>query len=333
MARLVSSIFLAGALGISLAACGGDGGKGGAGADGASESLTIAVIPKGTTHEFWKAIHAGAVEAGTELGVEIEWKGPTKEDDRAAQIRVVEDFITKHVDGIVLAPLDDKALAGVVREAKGEGIPVIIIDSGLKSDDFESFVATDNYKGGEVGARRLGELLGGKGRAIMLRYQEGSASTMKREAGFLDCMKREFPEVEIVSSNQRGGATTEESYQASENLLIRSGQIEGIFCPNESTTFGMLRALQDAGLAGKVTFVGFDSSTKLIEALAAGEINGLVLQNPHRMGKLGVATVVAHLRGESIDKRVDTGVSLATKENMDTPEIKALLAPDLSALK
>ncbi|MEI6210901.1 MAG: substrate-binding domain-containing protein [bacterium] len=296
--------------------------------------LTIAVIPKGTTHEFWKSIHAGAIQAEQELGVKIIWKGPLKEDDREAQIRVVENFINTKVSGIVLAPLDDTALRAPVAAATKSGIPVVIIDSGLKSEDFASFVATDNYKGGFLGGEHLAKLLNGKGKVILLRYQEGSASTMEREKGFLDAIAKS-PEIKVVSANQYGGATKDSAYKASENLLnpLKAKDhltVDGIFCPNESTTFGMLRALQNAGLAGKVSFVGFDSSEKLVEALKKGEINGLILQNPVKMGYLGVKTLVAHLRGEQIEKRVDTGVGLVTRENMEQPEIKELLSPDLN---
>jgi ribose transport system substrate-binding protein len=293
----------------------------------------IAVIPKGTTHEFWKSIHAGAVRAARELNVKIIWKGPLKEDDREQQIKVVENFISKRVTGIVLAPLDDVALRGPVRAAMRAGIPVVIIDSGLKSDDYVSFVATDNYRGGSMAGEYLASRLNGRGKVVMLRYQEGSASTMERERGFLDAIAK-FPGIQLVSANQYGGATTESAYKASENLLnpLKQGgklTIDGIFCPNESTTFGMLRALQDGGLAGTVTFVGFDSSEKLVEALRRGAIHGLILQNPMKMGYLGVQTLVAHLRGETVEKRIDTGVTLVTPENMDAPEIKELLAPDL----
>lgn len=292
--------------------------------------LSIAVIPKGTTHEFWKSIHAGAVKAANELGLEIIWKGPTKEDDRSQQIMVVEDFISKRVDGIVLAPLDDRALVMPVQEAVDENIPVVIIDSGLEGEGYVSFVATDNYKGGVLGAKRLGEILNGKGKVLLLRYQEGSASTEKREKGFIDTMEKDFPAIELVSTNRYGGATTESAYQESENLLNRFPELAGIFCPNESTTFGMLRALQVSGKAGKIKFVGFDSSEKLVQALREGEIHGLVLQNPFRMGEVGVKTVLLHIRGEKVKKRINTGVHLATKENMDDPSIKALLTPDLS---
>ena len=303
------------------------------GADEKKPELTIAVIPKGTTHEFWKSIHAGAIKAERELGVKTIWKGPLKEDDREAQIRVVENFINTKVSGIVLAPLDDTALRAPVTASGKAGIPVVIIDSGLKSEDYVSFVATDNHKGGFMAGEHLAKLLNGKGRVVMLRYQEGSASTMEREKGFLDAMAKS-PDIKVVSSSQHAGATTETAYKASENLLnpLKEGgklTVNGIFCPNESSTFGMLRALQDGKLAGAVQFVGFDSSEKLVEALKKGEIKGLIMQNPMRMGYLGVKTMVAHLRGEKVEKRVDTGVTLVTQENMEQPEIKELLMPDL----
>ncbi|GAB4366479.1 MAG: substrate-binding domain-containing protein [Calditrichia bacterium] len=300
-----------------------------------SGQLSIAVIPKGTTHEFWKSIHAGAVKAGRELGVEIIWKGPLKEDDREAQISVVENFITRRVSAIVLAPLDDTALQMPVREAMRSGIPVVIIDSGLKGEDYISFVVTDNKLGGRLAGEKMGELLGGRGKAILLRYQEGSASTHLREEGFLEAISQ-FPDIEVVSANQYAGPTTETAYRASENVLApfktAEGKlmVDGIFCPNESSTFGMLRALQDANLAGKVRFIGFDSSPKLVEALERGEIDALVLQNPFKMGYLGVKTAVAYLRGENIEKFIDTGVTLVTRENMHQPEIYQLLLPDLS---
>jgi ribose transport system substrate-binding protein len=296
------------------------------------DRLEIAVIPKGTTHEFWKSIHAGALDAAKETGVTVHWKGPPKEDDRAQQQKVVEDFISRKVDGIVLAPLDDVALAPVVKEASQAGIPVVVIDSDLRGTDHLSFIATDNRKGGALGAERLGKLLGGKGRVIMLRHQEGHASTKNREEGFLEAMKASFPGIEIVSSDQYGGPTSNSSQAKAEHLLTRfKDGVDGIFCSNESSTFGMLLALQSAGLAGKIRFVGFDSSEKLVAGLAAGHVDGLVVQNPRKMGYLGVKAIVSHLRKEPVEKRVDTGVLVATRENMAEPDVKKLLSPDLPA--
>jgi len=303
----------------------------------AADKLTIAVIPKGTTHEFWKSVHAGAVKASRELNVEIIWKGPLKEDDRESQIATVEDFITRGVSGIVLAPLDDTALRGSVHQAvsSNPSIPVVIFDSGLKSDEYASFVATDNFKGGQMAGDYLAKLLDNKGKVVMLRYAEGSASTHQREEGFLDAIKK-HPDIQAVSSNQYGGATTESAFQASENMLapLKSGDqssltIDGIFCCNESTTFGMLRALQNGKFAGKVKFVGFDSSAKLVQAMDAGELHGLILQNPFNMGYLGVKTLVDKINGKDVPKRIDTGATLVTKDNMNEPEIKSLLTPDL----
>lgn len=311
------------ALAAALFACGGSNESG-------DQKLSIAVIPMGTTHEYWKSIHAGAAKAAAELNVEIVWKGPQKEDDRAQQIAVVEDMIARRVGGIVLAPLDRTGLRQAVAEARQAGIPTVVVDSGLEGDDFVSFVATDNYRGGVVGAQRLAEVLGGKGRIILLRVMVGVESARDREQGFLDEIAK-HPGIEILSDNQYGGITTETAYQAGENLLNRFPEVEGIFCPNESTTFGMLRALTDAGKAGKVKFVGFDSSEKLIQGLQEGHLQGLVLQDPFRMGELAVQTIVGHLRdpAKQIEKRIDTGVHVATPENMNDPEIQALLRPPI----
>lgn len=296
--------------------------------------LTIAVIPKGTTHEFWKSVHAGAIKAARELNVNILWKGPLREDSRDEQIKIVEDMINRKVNAIVLAPLDDMALRLPVASAKKSKIPVVIFDSGLKSKDYVSFVATNNFNGGKMAGMYLCKtLLKGKGRVAMLRYAEGSASTAERERGFLEAAKS-FPGIKIVSDNQYGGATTETAYKASENLLAPLKKndkltIDGIFCPNESTTFGMLRALQDGGYAGKVKFVGFDSSEKLVAAMQKNELHGLILQNPMMMGYLGVKTAVQAVQGKKVQPAVSTGETLVTRDNMNTPAIKQLLQPDL----
>jgi ribose transport system substrate-binding protein len=312
--------------------------KEGAGNDSASgagkgKPLTIAVVPKGTTHDFWRAVHAGAVQASRELSasgdsVRVIWKGPLREDDREQQVQVVEGFVSQGVNGIVLAPLDNRALVRPVEEAKGAGVPTVIIDSGLESEAMESYISTDNRKGGELAADRLGTLLGGKGNVLVMRYAEGSASTTERENGFLDRVKSRYPGLKVVSSDQYSGATRETAKRASENLLNRFGaDLQGVFVPNESGTIGMLLALQDMGKAGKVRFVGFDASQVLLDAMRAGQLDGIAVQNPMRMGYLGVKTMVAHLRGQPVEKRIDTGVTMVTPENLDTPDIKELVNP------
>jgi ribose transport system substrate-binding protein len=302
----------------------------------AAPAYTIAVIPKGTTHEFWKAINAGAVKAQQELNsqgnkVEIIWKGPLREDDREQQLQVVENFTTRHVSAIVLAPLDSQALVRPVHRAIQAKVPVVIMDSDLKSDEYVSFVATDNYKGGRLAGDEMGRLLGGKGNVILLRYAVGSASTEAREAGFLDALKEHYPNIRIISSDQHAGATRELAYQASQNLLNRfSREVQGVFCPCEPPTIAMTKALRDIGLAGgKVKMIGFDSGSQSVLDLKNGDVQALVVQNPLAMGYLGVITAVKHLKGEKVEKRIDTGVSLITRENMDQPAMKELLYPPI----
>jgi ribose transport system substrate-binding protein len=296
---------------------------------------TIAVIPKGTSHSFWQSIHAGAEKAAQELGVEIIWRGPLREDERSAQIAEVEGFISRRVDGIVLAPLDDTALATPVADATRAGIPVVIIDSALKGTDFVSFVATDNYASGRLAGEGMARLLPNGGKIVVLRYAEGSASTSERESGFLDAVAQ-HKNLEVVSANQYGGADVEGAYKKSEVLLSRfkkpdgSPDVAGVFCPNESTSLAMLRVLEDSRWAGKLRFIGFDTSDTLEKGLRDGHIDGLVLQDPVKMGYLGVKTMVAHLAGQPIEKRIDTGVRLVTRADMDTPEVLELLRPDLS---
>jgi len=293
--------------------------------------LKIAVIPKATNHEYWKAIHAGALKAQRELpGVQIIWKGPPREDDRNGQIDTVESFISAGVSGIVLAPLDETALVRPVQHAMQAGIPVVIVDSGLKAEagkDYVSYVATDNHDGGRKAARRMAEILGGRGKVLVLRYQVGSASTSQREEGFLAEMGEKFPDIQIVSGDQYAGATTDEAYRKAENLLARYPRLDGIFGACEPLLFGVQRALHEAGREDRVQLVGFDRSEKLTTAMRQGHVQGLVLQDPINMGYLAVKTLVGHLRGEKVPARIDTGSLLATPDNMNDPAVAELLSP------
>ncbi|HMF98376.1 MAG TPA: substrate-binding domain-containing protein [Vicinamibacterales bacterium] len=305
-----------------------------AGKPGDPAALTIAVIPKGTSHAFWQSIHAGAAKAATELGVSIVWRGPLREDERESQISEVERFVTSGVSGIVLAPLDEVALAQPVADAKRNDIPVVVIDSGLKGGDYVSFVATDNRLAGRLGGEHLASQLHDKGRVVLLRYAEGSDSTLQREAGFLEAIAAR-PGLQMVSANQYGGADVEGAYRKSEALLSGlkradgSLDVDGIFTPNESTTLAMMRVLADNGWSGKVKFVGFDASDALLKGMRDGHLDAVVVQDPMKMGYLGVKTIVAHIRGEKVPARIDTGVRLVSRDHMDDPDVQELLHPDL----
>lgn len=313
---------------ILFSQCGGSSSQQQSGED--KKILQIAVIPKGSTHTHWKSVRAGAEKAGQELGVEVIWQGPQKEDDRQMQIQVVQNFISRGVDGVVLAPLDDRALVPPVKSAVSRNIPVVIFDSRLTGNDFAAYVATDNYAGGKLCAKRLAEELGGKGKVIMLRYSEGSAATAEREKGFLDGMKEYAPQATFLSENQYAGATIEKAFQSSQNLLNQyGGEVQGIFASNESATQGMLRALEQKGLTGKVKFVGFDVNQTLHNAIKDGKLQGVAVQDPVKMGYEGVKTMVAIINKQPYEKTVDTGVKMVTKANLTEADVQKLLEPHL----
>ncbi len=299
----------------------------------AAATLDIAVIPKGTSHEFWKSVHAGAVQAQQELKekgtrVNIIWKGPLREDDRDQQIQVVENFVARRVSGIVLAPLDSSALIAPVENAMRSHVPVVIVDSGLKSDQIVSYISTDNFKGGQLGAAHLARLLNDRGNVILVRYQVGSASTEEREAGFLEEIKN-HKDIKVISSDQYAGATRDSAYQTAQNLMNRYGKdVQGMFAPCEPVTIGVLMALKDIGKAGgAIQLVGFDSGTQSVDGLKNGDVQGLVVQNPLKMGYLGVMTIIDQIQKKKVPKRIDTGVRVATRENMNDPEIHELIYP------
>ena len=333
---------LAALLAVTLAGCGGHNDSGtGAGAGGGAtpnatggggKALQIAVIPKGTSHEYWKSIHAGANKAAQELTtqgtpVNVIWKGTESENDRDGQINIVESFVTQHVAGIVLAPQDKQGLVASVHDAASRKIPVVVIDSALNGSDYVSFCATNNEKGGQLAGQRLGQLLNGKGRIIVLPYAQGSASTEDREKGFAEAIAK-FPGITVLSNNQYGGPTSDTAYEKAHDLLLRYGsQVDGIFASNESNTRGMLKALQSAQLLGKVKFVGFDAADDLIQALKASQLQGLVVQNPFKMGYLSVKTAVDAAQGKSVQKTVDTGVALVTPETITQPDLQEYLKP------
>ena len=287
----------------------------------------VAVIPKGTTHSFWNSVLAGAQKAAKEHDVEILWAGPDREGDREKQIQIVEDFIVKKVAGIVLAPTDAGALVPVVERAAAAGIPVVIIDSDIETNKRVSFVATDNYAGGALAAKHMAKLLGGKGKVAVIKYMAGSASTTARENGFVETMKKGFPEIEMVE-DRYGMDTVETALSAAEDVLTRHKELNGVFASNESTSRGALRALESQGRADGVKLIGFDAADALLKGLEAGRIDALVVQNPQAMGYHGVSGAIAAIKGESVRARIDTGVALVTKDSLNSPEIRALIGSE-----
>ncbi len=287
-----------------------------------------AVIPKGQAHIFWQTVHAGAAAAAQEAGVDIEWNGPADETELTRQISIVDDFINRRVDGIELAPADQDALLPAIHRAQKAGIPLSVIDSGVNTEDYVSFVATDNYGGGVLAARRLAQILGKRGSVAVIGVLPGAASTIAREKGFRETLEKEFPEVKLVAF-QYGMSDRARSLAVTEDILAAHPQLDGIFASNESSTIGADQAIKARGLGGKIKFVGFDSSPSLIDDLRAGIIDSLVLQDPFQIGYQGLKALLDHQAGHTPSKRIDLPPTLVTRQNLETPRIQHLLNADI----
>ena len=296
---------------------------------GGSGLPVVGVVPKGTNHVFWQSVHAGAIKAGEEFGLEILWNAPQLEIDSARQIAIVENLITRRVDGIVLAPVGEDALVTVVERAAASGIPVAIFDSAINTDQIITFVVTDNYQGGVMAAERMGEILDGKGKVGVIGFMPGSASTMKREAGFVETVAEKFPGIEIVGGVRFNMADRAKALAEAENLLTAHPDLAGFFADNESSVDGTVQAVKQRGLGGKVKIVGFDASETLVADMRAGVIDSIVVQDPFKMGYESTRQMALHLDGAETVRHIDSGAYLLLPENVDTPEMKAVVFPDL----
>jgi ribose transport system substrate-binding protein len=287
----------------------------------------VGVVPKGASHLFWQTVHAGAIKAGQEFGFEIEWNAPAREVDTARQIEIVESMVNRRLAGIVLAPVDKKALVHIVERAAREGVPVSIFDSAIDTDRYISYVATNNEEGGRMAAGRMAEILGGKGKVGVIGFMPGSASTMEREFGFDDEIKAKYPGIKVVGV-QFGMSDRAKSMAVTENLLAAHPDLAGVFADNESSSAGAVQALKSRG-AKHVKLVAFDTSEQLLADMKAGWIDSFVVQNPFKMGYESTRAVGLHLRGEAPPRVVDSGAALIRSEDAGKPEVQHLLFPDI----
>jgi ribose transport system substrate-binding protein len=292
-----------------------------------SRKKEIAVVPMGRAHMFWQSVHAGAVAAGREAGVDILWNGPATETDYTVQIQIVDSMISRRVDAVVLAPIDRTAMVGVVERAADRGIPVVLFDSGLDSDKFVSRVATDNYGAGRLAAGRMAEILNGKGTVAIVAAQPGATSSTAREQGFEDAIKEKHPGIQVVDKRY-GMADFAKSLAVAENMLTAHPELNGMFASNETSSVGAARALE--GRPGnKVKLVAFDWSPTLLDGLKSGLVDSLVVQHPFKMGYEAVMAAVKKLKGQPVVKINDLAPRLITLQNLNDRDVQAQINPDL----
>ncbi len=286
----------------------------------------VGVIPQGRSHLFWQSIHAGAVAAARQSGVEILWNAPTSETDYSGQIQVMEAMINRRVDAIAVSPIDKQIMVGVVERAAREGIPVIIYDTGIDTERIVCRVGTDNYAGGQLAAERMGQILNGRGEVLVVKCMPGSGSTLLREQGFEDTLTRKYPGMRIVDW-RFGMSDFAKSLAVAENMLTAHPDADGMFASNETGSVGAAQALK--GRRSKVRLVGFDWSPTLLEDLKSGVIDSLVVQHPFRMGYEAVIAAVRKLRGETPPRLNNLPARLITRENLSDPDVQQQLNPDL----
>jgi len=287
---------------------------------------TVGVVPKGTAHIFWESVRAGAEAAGKELGANIIWNGPAVETDIEGQKRILEDLLTRKVDALVVAACDADALTGTLRDAQAKGIPVVTIDSGINDKELPvTYVATDNVAGAERGGKELAKLIGDQGKVGLMPFIQGAGSSDERQKGFEQEIAR-HPKIKIAIT-LFSQSDPEKGKAAAEDMLTRFPDLDGIFAANEPGGTATARLLEERGLAGKVKLVAFDASDPEIEGLRKGTIQALIVQNPFRMGHDGVTATIKHLKGETVPPRIDTGVTVVTKDNIDDPEVQKILHP------
>lgn len=283
----------------------------------------ILVSPKGLVHSFWVTVKAGADSAGREFGVDVIWKGPAQETDIAGQIAIIEDYVNKGIDAIVLAACDAQGLIPVLEKAQQKKIPIITIDSGVDSDLPVSFIATDNILAAQKAAQKLAELIGGSGKVACIPFVPGAATSTWREQGFVAEIKK-YPGIELLPIRYSQSEVAV-GMAVTEDILTAHPDIKGIFAANEAGTIGVIQALKTKNKIGQVKVVGFDAAPNEVKALESGEIDALIVQNPFKMGYEGVKAATMTLNKESVLTRIDTGVYVVTRENLHQPEIQRLL--------
>jgi ribose transport system substrate-binding protein len=315
-------------LALGLAACGSDDGEttGGAsagGGGGGGEQPYIAIVSKGFQHQFWQAVKQGAEEEAKAEGARITFEGPPTEQDIEQQVTMLTNAIQKKPAAIGFAALDSKASAPLMDQAKSQKIPVIAFDSGVESDVPVTTAATDNKAAAAEAAKHLAELIGNKGKVGVVVHDQTSRSGIDRRDGFLEWMKTNAPNIQVLPV-QYGGGDQAKSADIAKSIIQANPDLKGFYGSNEGSAIGIVKGVEESGKKG-LEIIGFDSGKAQIDAINSGVMAGAITQNPVGMGKELVANAMKAIKGETLPKTVDTGFYYYDKTNIDDPEIAAVL--------
>lgn len=323
MSRIRKTLIAAGAVCLALAACSGNSNTTGSssnGASGGSGSKVIYLVSKGFQHQFWQSVKQGAEQAGKELGYEVKFVGPDDETKVAQQLDQLQAALTSKPAAIGFAALDSKAAVGVLNQVKAAKIPVVAFDSGVDSDIPVATVSTDNKAAAAEAAKRLAGLMDMKGTVGFICHDQTSATGKQRCDGFQEWMKTNAPNIKLLEPQIAN--KIEDAAGKAKAMLTANPEISGMYGTNEGSATGLVKGVMEAGFSGKVKVVGFDSGKTQIDAINSGTQAGAVTQSPVKMGYKTVEAAVKSIKGEAVEKNIDSGFAWYDKSNMESADIK-----------
>lgn len=288
------------------------------------EKIYIPVISKGFQHQFWQAVKLGAEKAAKDYNVEITFEGPESEAMVDKQIEMLETALSKNPSAICLAALDSQAVIPLLERAQENNIPVIGFDSGVDSEIPVATAATNNLAAAALAADKMAELIGNEGKIALVVHDQTSRTGIDRRDGFKNRIEEAYPNIKIVDI-QYGEGDQLKSTDIAKSILLAHPDIKGMFGANEGSAIGVLNAVKELNKQGEVTVVGYDSGKQQQEAIRSGEQAGAVTQDPIGIGYKAVEAAVKSIKGEEVDKEIDTGFHYYDKTNVDSEDIQALL--------
>ena len=287
-----------------------------------AEEVYIPLISKGFQHQFWQVVKAGAEQAAKDLNVKVTFEGPESEAMVDKQIDMLSAAIAKKPAAIGYAALDAKAAIPLLKKAQAAKIPVICFDACVDSDIPLTLAATDNVAASAHAADKMAELIGGAGDVAYLGSDQTQTTGITRRDGFMNRMKEKYPNIKVVSM-QFGGGDHLKSTEIAKTVMQANPNLKGYYGSNEGSIVGVLNAAKE--MNRKLVIVGFDSGKSQKDAIASGMESGAITQNPYGMGYKTVEAAVKALKGEKLEKKIDTGFYWYDKSNMNEPKVAGVL--------
>lgn len=292
---------------------------------GSKREIEIAVVLKMSYGYHWGSVKLGADAAAREFNVNIQYYAPDNEDDYCEQIKLVNEALKRNIDALILAASDYNALTATVEGAYSLGIPVIIIDSEVNTDKVHSFIAADNLEDGKKAGNMLLDIVGENADIAIMNFVKGTKNAEQREEGLMSVISK-YPGIKVKAKEYCLSSTTR-AYELTKKIIRENENINAIVALNSISCEGVARAVEEAGLSGKVKIIAFDSSIQGINYLENGTIQAMIIQNPFSMGYLSVKYAYDAIEGKRIPKHVTIDSKVVDKQNMYLPENQKLLFP------